>query len=113
MFLISGHEAILSLSACGAILGLLISLSKPSLTSLPTISELTKDNLIRMVFLYWLLYCVAEGLEKFISVEAIALIAILRLIAMISYVLTFCCLLSLPLYHLDIRHHHHGPSRLG
>jgi len=58
----------------------------------------TEENLLRMSFAYWLVYCVAFGLEKIFLFNWEIVIITLRITTALSYFLTFSCILSLPLH---------------
>jgi hypothetical protein len=60
--------------------------------------EETEKILFRMSFSYWLVYCVAFGLEKLILPEWEPVVMSLRITTALSYFLTFSCILSLPLH---------------
>jgi threonine/homoserine efflux transporter RhtA len=58
----------------------------------------TEATLLRMSFSYWLVYCVAFGIEHQVLTDWEALKTTLRITTALSYLLTFSCILSLPLH---------------
>ncbi|WP_172641452.1 hypothetical protein [Nostoc sp. PCC 7107] len=60
--------------------------------------EETEKILLRMSFSYWLVYCVAFALEKVILPDWESVIVSLKITTVLSYFLTFSCILSLPLH---------------
>lgn len=65
--------------------------------------EETEKILFRMSFSYWLVYCVAFGLEKIIFPNYEPMIMTLKITTALSYFLTFSCILSLPLHRFAVR----------
>ncbi|NDJ21120.1 hypothetical protein GS682_05575 [Nostoc sp. B(2019)] len=60
--------------------------------------EETELILFRMSFAYWLVYCVAFGVEKLVLPDWETVITTLKITTALSYFLTFSCILSLPLH---------------
>lgn len=60
--------------------------------------EATDRILFMMSFTYWLVYCVAFGLQKLVSANWEMMLFSLKLTTIITYFLTFTCILSLPLH---------------
>jgi hypothetical protein len=58
----------------------------------------TERILFRMSFSYWLVYCVAFGIQKVVLPDWVDLMMTLKLTAALSYFLTFSCIVSLPLH---------------
>lgn len=58
----------------------------------------TEQSLLTMSFAYWLVYCIAFGMEKVFLFNWEAVIITLRITTALSYFLTFSCILSLPLH---------------
>jgi hypothetical protein len=95
------HEwlAVASFFAAIAGLGLLIfSASDPELDV-----EATDRTLMMMVFSYWMVHCVAIGLQKLSLPDWEVLTLSLQFTAISSYLLTFSCVISLPLKRLSVR----------
>lgn len=65
--------------------------------------EEAERMLLLMSFTYWIVYCFAVGIQKFQLPEWDILLTSLQLTAAISYFLTFCCILILPLYRFSLR----------
>ncbi len=60
--------------------------------------EATERSLSAMSFSYWMVYCVAFGIQKIDLPEWETLLLSLKLTTAFSYFLTFSCILSLPLH---------------
>jgi hypothetical protein len=65
--------------------------------------QLTNENLLRMTFLYWLVYTMAAFALKAIAPELTAIIVPLRITAFFTYFLTFSSILCLPLHYIETR----------
>lgn len=61
-------------------------------------AQATEEVLLRMSFAYWLVYCIAFGIEKMVLPHWEGLTMMLRITIALSYLLTFSCVLSLPLH---------------
>jgi hypothetical protein len=93
------HEFVVAVSFVACIVGLLLLWDgKQQKDEM----EETEHILFRMSFTYWLVYCVAFGLEKMLlpSWEPIAMS--LKITTALSYFLTFSCILSLPLHRFAV-----------
>ncbi|MEH2067689.1 MAG: hypothetical protein V7K47_05875 [Nostoc sp.] len=92
---IFSQEFVVAVSFVACILGLaLLWDSKQQKNDL----EETEQILFRMSFSYWLVYCIAFGIEKIILPEWEFVLMTLRITTALSYFLTFSCVLSLPLH---------------
>ncbi len=60
--------------------------------------EAVEITLVRMSFAYWLVYCIAFGIQKLVLPEWEAVLMTLKITTALSYFLTFSCILSLPLH---------------
>ncbi|MBW4519996.1 MAG: hypothetical protein KME16_09905 [Scytolyngbya sp. HA4215-MV1] len=60
--------------------------------------EATDRILLMMSFTYWLVYCVAFGLQKLVAADWEMVLFSLKLTTIMTYFLTFTCVLSLPLH---------------
>ncbi|MDX2100703.1 MAG: hypothetical protein SFW36_23225 [Leptolyngbyaceae cyanobacterium bins.59] len=63
--------------------------------------EETEEMLLRMAFTYWMLYCVALTVQRLSPTEWESLLIGVRFTAVMSYLLTFSCVLTLPMLHLS------------
>lgn len=95
------HEnlVILSFAACIAGLWLLSNGNKTQENEL----EETEQTLFKMSFTYWLVYCIAFGMQKIAPNEWEIVLLSLKLTAALSYFLTFACVVCLPLHRLAVR----------
>ena len=83
----------LSFFAC--ITGLILLWNKEQLK---TEMQQTEKILFRMSFSYWLVYCIAFGIEKIVLPFSEAVVMSLRMTTALSYFLTFSCIICLPLH---------------
>jgi hypothetical protein len=97
---ISWHNYLMICSFAAAIAGLLLLIDKNPATD---DREIVDRILFRMVFAYWLVYCVAFALQRLISEEWQLIVISIRFTGIISYLLTLTCVLSLPLHRLASR----------
>jgi hypothetical protein len=89
------HEFVVAVSFVACIIGLaLLWDSKQQKNDI----EETEQILFRMSFSYWLVYCIAFGIEKLVLPEWESAIMTLRITTALSYFLTFSCIVSLPLH---------------
>jgi hypothetical protein len=63
--------------------------------------EIVDRILLRMVFAYWLVYCVVFALKPCISEDWEFVCLSVRFTGVMSYLLTLTCILSLPLHRLS------------
>jgi hypothetical protein len=66
-------------------------------------AEADRETLVRLTFAYWIVYCCARWVEQACLDFSQSLTCSLRLLMLLSYLLTFCCVLSLPLQLLEQR----------
>ncbi|MBN3958455.1 MAG: hypothetical protein V7L22_30810 [Nostoc sp.] len=89
------HEFVVAVSFVACIIGLLLLWDGQQQTN--DVEE-TERILFRMSFSYWLVYCVAFGLEKMVLPNWESLLMTLKITTALSYFLTFSCIVSLPLH---------------
>lgn len=89
------HEFVVAVSFVACILGLALLWDGKQYKS--DIQQ-TEQILFRMSFSYWLVYCIAFGIEKIVLPEWESLLMTLRITTALSYFLTFSCIVSLPLH---------------
>jgi hypothetical protein len=106
--------SLLALSIVAAIAGLVLLLTQPEsaatkaggrlcATAKAEEGQVTHEHLLRMIFIYWVVYGVAVLTQKVISPELTALLVPLKLTALLTYFLTFSSLLCLPLNYIEAR----------
>ena len=97
---LSWHDYLVIASFFAAVAGIgLLSVDKVTSSD----AEATNDMLMLMAFAYWLVYCVTFGLQKIICPDWELLITSVRLTSVLAYILTFACVLSLPLHQVATR----------
>ncbi|MBN4000978.1 hypothetical protein [Nostoc sp. LPT] len=89
------HEFVVAVSFVACIIGLLLLWNSKEQTN---DMEETEQILFRMSFSYWLVYCVAFGIEKIVLPDWESLVMTLKITTALSYFLTFSCIVSLPLH---------------
>ncbi|MBW4670241.1 MAG: hypothetical protein KME60_23210 [Cyanomargarita calcarea GSE-NOS-MK-12-04C] len=89
------HDSVVAISFLASILGLLL-LWNPKHQE--DDAEITELILFRMSFSYWLVYCLAFGIEKIVLPHWETVIMTLKITTALSYFLTFSCIVSLPLH---------------
>lgn len=89
------HEFVVAVSFVACIIGLLMLWDN---NQHKDEAQETEEILLRMSFTYWLVYCVAFGIEKIALPNWESLTMALRITIALSYLLTFSCILSLPLH---------------
>lgn len=103
-FNLSWCNTLLGVSLVAALLGLgLLFLHPQESPSADHEHQLTTENLLRMTFLYWLVYTIAAFALKAIAPELTAIIVPLRVTAFFTYFLTFSSILCLPLHYIETR----------
>ena len=95
------HDFLVFLSSIACVAGLIL-LSDTKQNSADELEE-TEQILLRMSFTYWLVYCVAVGIQKIALPDWEILLLSLRITSALSYFLTFACILCLPLHRLAVR----------
>jgi hypothetical protein len=89
------HDSVVAISFLASILGLLLLWNSKQKEDDAEITELI---LFRMSFSYWLVYCLAFGIEKIVLPHWETVIMTLKITTALSYFLTFSCIVSLPLH---------------
>lgn len=95
------HDVLIFLSFIACIAGLLL-LSDTKQTQADELEE-TEQILFRMSFSYWMVYCIAVGIQKIALPDWEILLLSLKLTAALSYFLTFACIVCLPLHRFAVR----------
>lgn len=67
------------------------------------------ETLWRMIFVYWLLYCGATGLQIAVPLEGTDLGQMCKITALLSFLLTFSSLLCLPMHYWQSRQRQQQP----
>jgi hypothetical protein len=95
------HDFLVFLSSIACIAGLIL-LSDTKQNQVSELEE-TEQILFRMSFTYWLVYCIAVGIQKIVLPEWEVLLLSLKITAALSYFLTFACVVCLPLHRFSVR----------
>lgn len=94
------QDYIILLSFVASIAGLFL-LVKTGET--PSTEREAADRVLQlMTFAYWLVYCLAVGIQKLTLPDWEILLLSLKFTAILSYFLTFTCVLGLPLHHIAV-----------
>jgi hypothetical protein len=102
MPILSWYDSALLISGLASVVGLCF-FCQPQTVEL-TEAEAAQETLVRMTFVYWLVYCGAKFGEYVCAAGPQDWICSLHLLRLLSYLLTFCCVLSLPLHLIEQRH---------
>jgi hypothetical protein len=94
------HDFFVAVSCVACIIGLLLLWENKQQKNN---ADATEVILFRMTFCYWLVYCVAFGIEKLVFPHWEAVHMTLRITTALSYFLTFSCIVSLPLHKFAVR----------
>ena len=94
-----GYLVLTSFIACIAGLFLLSDADKTQTDDL----EETEQILFRMTFAYWMVYCVAVGIQHITLPDWEIVLLSSKMTAALSYFLTFACILCLPLHRFAVR----------
>jgi hypothetical protein len=101
MLNLTGYELLLLVSLIASIAGLVL-LDNAKDTQADDIED-AERSLLMMTFGYWMLHCIAVGLQKVILPDWEIVLINLKITAALSYLLTFACVLSLPLHRMSVR----------
>jgi peptidoglycan biosynthesis protein MviN/MurJ (putative lipid II flippase) len=96
------HDCVVAISSVACLAGLLLLWERKENNNHEP--EETEKTLFRMTFSYWLVYCLAFGIQKIVLPDWETVLLSLRITAALSYFLTFSCIVSLPLHKLAVRH---------
>jgi hypothetical protein len=69
----------------------------------PSEAEATQETMTRLTFVYWMVYCFAYWGAQACLEFSQSLTYSFRFLMLLSYLLTFCCVLSLPLHLIEQR----------
>lgn len=104
------HNWLLLLSAISSFIGILwlIYQEKQTETNGQPAPELSLhqaygETLLRMVFVYWLLYCGVKGLQVLVPLEDTDLGRMCQVTSLLAYLLTFSSVLCLPMHYFQAR----------
>lgn len=106
------HQLILGASALASVIGLVILLrTEPTPKTMtlvgqaPELDEFTahSETLLRMIFVYWLLFCLTSTLQNLPCLSGTDLQAMCRISQVISYLLTFSSMLCFPMHLFQAR----------
>ena len=95
------HDYLVLASLIGSIAGIWLTISSKQ-TQANEIEQ-TERSLFLMIFAYWIVYCVADLVQKLQLLNWDVLLISLQITAAISYFLTVCCIIILPLYRLSLQ----------
>ncbi len=98
---IAWHDTIVLISFFACIAGILL-LGDTKQNQANELEE-TEQILFRMSFSYWLVHCLAIGIQKIALPDWEILLLSLKITAALSYFLTFACVVCLPLHRLAVR----------
>jgi hypothetical protein len=85
-----------------SVVGLYLLLNDPLIPP-PTEVEDPDTMLLALSFGYWIIHCVALSAQKWVTPDWEIMLLSLKFATLFSYLLTFCCILSLPLNRIAAR----------
>jgi len=92
------HDYLNLASFFASVLGLFVLLNQKQTQTED--SEIADEVLFSMAFAYWIVQCIAIGAQKWVCPDWTTCLLSLKWTAVISYLLTFSCALSLPLHRI-------------
>lgn len=95
------HDSLVVISFFACIAGLWL-LADGNQTQANDLEE-TDQALFSMSFAYWMVYCLAFGIQKICSPDWDIVLLSLKLTGAFAYFLTFACILCLPLHRFAMR----------
>lgn len=101
MLNLSWHDYLLILSFFASVAGIILLMLDRH--SVKNEVEAADSMLLLMAFVYWGVYCSANGLQRVVSPDLETFLLSIKLTGVISYLLTASCVLSLPLNRLSIK----------
>mgnify|MGYP003547824271 CR=1 FL=1 len=102
MWNLSWHESLVIFSCFTSVAGLMVFCRVQDKD--PTEAEAMQETLVRMTFVYWIVHCISSFGDRIGDAMPQDLACSLRILALLSYVLTFCCVLTLPLQLIEQRY---------
>lgn len=102
MVCVSLHTLLLGLSFPAALLGLGLVI-KTAVAEDANPTQQTTEHLLRMIFVYWALYCLAIFAQKLLLPDYSELTLPLKLTGVLTYLLTLASLLCLPLHLIEAK----------
>jgi hypothetical protein len=101
MPILSWHDALLLFSGLTSAIG--VGYTYRFAMKDPTDSQATQETLVRLTFVYWTVFCLSSLSERFLSFLPYDLSCRLKILTLLCFMLTFCCLVSLPLHFIEQR----------
>ena len=99
MTILSWHDVLLIFSAVTSLVGVGY-VSRYALED-PTVSQALQETLTRLTFVYWIVFCISRLGQRLVTFLPYDLACQLKILALLCFMLTFCCLLSLPLHLIE------------
>ncbi|BAS59811.1 MULTISPECIES: hypothetical protein [Leptolyngbya] len=94
------HEYLNLASFFASVAGLYLLLNQKKAQTQQEENEVADQVLFSMAFAYWIVHCIAVGAQKWVCPDWTTCMLSLKWTAVISYLLTFSCALSLPLHRI-------------
>lgn len=101
MEMLGWQEYLMLSSFVACVAGLLLLFSSQQ-TKADDIEDMDR-MLMMMIFAYWMVHCLAMGVQKFDLPDWEILVRSVRVTAACAYFLTFACVLCLPLHRISVR----------
>ncbi len=67
----------------------------------PTESEAMQETMFRLTFVYWTVFCLSSLCDRFCTLLPYDLSCRFKILSLLCFMLTFCCVFSLPLHLIE------------
>lgn len=101
MPIVSWHDSLLLFSSFTSVVG--VGYAYRIALKDPTESEAMQETMVRLTFVYWIVFCLSSLGDRFFSFLPHDWSCRLKILSLLCFMLTFCCLLSLPLHFIEQR----------
>ncbi len=69
----------------------------------PTESEAMQETMVRLTFVYWIVFCLSSLGDRLSTFLPYDLSCRFKILSLLCFMLTFCCVLSLPMHLIEQR----------
>jgi hypothetical protein len=108
MPILSWHDSILLGSSLTSLVG--IGYTYWTASKDPTESEAMQETMIRMTFVYWTVFCLSSLGDRFCTLLPYDLSCRFKILSLLCFMLTFCCVLSVPMHLIEQRQRQRQPE---
>jgi hypothetical protein len=108
MPILSWHDSILLFSCLTSAVG--VGYTYRISVKDPTESEAMRETMIRLTFVYWVVFCLSTLGDRFSTFLPYDLSCRFKILSLLGFMLTFCCVISLPLQLIEQRQRDRQPE---